>query len=188
MENKLISLIGDKRYMHSLGVVEEAKRLNELFRLDCNEEKLLKAALYHDCGKFLIKNQAYKFINDNNLIFDKELLDNFQLLHGPLGSVVAKNIFNILDEEILEAIKYHTTLKSNPTLLEKIIFIADAIEPGRTYKDVSLLREATYEDIDKGILLSLETTIKNLKNRNLYIGKDTLEARDYFINIVKWGL
>lgn len=180
--NKLKEIIGYKRYKHSLGVVKTSLEFSKNYNIE--KDKVILAALYHDCGKFLIKKEAYNFIEKYNLKFPKHILENFQLLHGPLGADVAKIYFNIDDEEILNAIKYHTTLRANPSDLEKIIYIADAIEPNRDYKGVKELREITYNSIVKGIYKSLDDTINNLEKKNLYIGKDSLEARKFFEKLI----
>lgn len=182
-QKQLKELIGEYRYKHSLGVMETAEKFCVKFGEDPEKGKI--AGLFHDCGKFFDKKQAFKFIEDNKLIYPKEYLENFQLLHPHLGADIARIIFDINDPYILDAIRYHTTLRENPSLLDKIIFITDAIEPGRDFEGVDQLRELANKDINKAILFSLEDTIKALVNKKKYLGLDTIKARNYFLKIVE---
>lgn len=180
---KLEELIGEYRFNHSLGVMETAEKFCKDLGEDSEKGKI--AGLFHDCGKFLDKKKAFEFIKDNNLLYPDEYLENFQLLHPHLGADVARIIFDIKDEYILDAIRYHTTLRENPSLLDKIIFITDAIEPGRDFEGVDYLRDLANKDIDQAILSSLDDTIKALINKKKYLGLDTIKARNYFLNSVK---
>lgn len=180
---KLEELIGEYRFNHSLGVMETAEKFCKDLGEDPEKGKI--AGLFHDCGKFLDKKKAFEFIKDNNLLYPDEYLENFQLLHPHLGADVARIIFDIKDEYILDAIRYHTTLRENPSLLDKIIFITDAIEPGRDFEGVDYLRDLANKDIDQAILSSLDDTIKALINKKKYLGLDTIKARNYFLNSVK---
>ncbi len=183
---KLEELIGEYRFNHSLGVMETAERFCKA--LGENPDKGKIAGLFHDCGKFLDKKMAFEFIKDNNLVYPEEYLENFQLLHPHLGADVARIVFDINDDYILDSIRYHTTLRENPSLLDKIIFITDAIEPGRDFEGVEKLRDLANKNIDEAILFSLDDTIKALINKGKYLGIDTIKARNYFLNIVeKWN-
>lgn len=180
---KLEEQIGEYRFNHSLGVMETAEKFCKDFGEDPEKGKI--AGLFHDCGKFLNKKQAFEFIKENNLVYPDEYLENFQLLHPHLGADVARIVFDITDEYILDAIRYHTTLRENPSLLDKIIFITDAIEPGRDFEGVDHLRELANENIDQAILFSLDDTIKALISKKKYLGLDTIKARNYFLNSVE---
>lgn len=171
--------IGEYRLKHSLGVMEEAGKLCEKYGCDAYKGKI--AGLFHDCGKFNEKEKAYSYIQENNLKIKPEFLENFQLLHPELGYYIGKIKYNITDEEILSAIRYHTTLRENPTLLEKIIYIADAIEPNRDFKGVEKLRKMAYKNLDKAVLYSLEKTIIDLIKKEKYIGIRSLKARNYLL-------
>lgn len=178
---KLKEEIGEKRYIHSLGVMEEAEKLSKLYGGDISKAKI--AGLLHDCGKLTDKKKAYDIINIEKLIFPNEIMDNYQLLHAYLGRYLAEKIYNIKDVEILDAICFHTTLRDAPTTLDKIIYIADAIEVNRDYDGVEELRELTYKNLDEAILYSLNSTISDLIIKDKYIGIDTLKARNYFLKL-----
>ena len=180
---KLKELIGEYRFNHSLGVMETAEKFCKDLGEDPKKGKI--AGLFHDCGKFLNKKEAFEFIKANNLVYPDEYLENFQLLHPHLGADVARIVFDITDEYILDAIRCHTTLRENPSLLDKIIFITDAIEPGRDFEGVDYLRELAKENIDQAILFSLDDTIKALISKKKYLGLDTIRARNYFLKSVE---
>ena len=90
-------------------------------------------------------------------------------------------MYNIKDKEILEAIKYHTTGKEDMTILEKIVFMADAIEEGRSYPGVEEIRKKAFEDLDEGVLMCLDHNIKFLIDIGAFIDPLTLNARNYLI-------
>ena len=128
-ERKLQSALSLERYIHTMGVVKEAKKLAE--RYDADIEKASYAALLHDCAKDYPKDMKLRFCKEYHIPVDDVMAKNIDLVHQFLGAEVAKREYLVEDEEILNAIKYHTTGKPDMTLLEKIIFIADYIEEGR---------------------------------------------------------
>ena len=144
-----------KRFTHTLGVVEMSEKLAKIY--NANIQKCKVAALLHDICKEMdmeyIKNICKnKFINE----LSEEDLENNEILHGFAGAYYVKNELGINDKEILNAIKYHTVGEKDMTLLEKIVYIADAIEYGRNYPSVVEIREETFKNLDKGILMEIE--------------------------------
>ncbi|MFZ7986962.1 MULTISPECIES: bis(5'-nucleosyl)-tetraphosphatase (symmetrical) YqeK [Fusobacterium] len=144
-----------KRFTHTLGVVEMSEKLAKIY--NANIQKCKVAALLHDICKEM--NMEYiKNICKNNFIneLSEEDLENNEILHGFAGAYYVKNELGINDKEILNAIKYHTVGAKDMTLLEKIVYIADAIEYGRNYPSVVEIREETFKNLDKGILMEIE--------------------------------
>ena len=144
-----------KRFTHTLGVVEMSEKLAKIY--NANIEKCKVAALLHDICKEM--NMEYiKNICKNNFIneLSEEDLENNEILHGFAGAYYVKNELGINDKEILNAIKYHTVGAKDMTLLEKIVYIADAIEYGRNYPSVVEIREETFKNLDKAILMEIE--------------------------------
>ena len=144
-----------KRFTHTLGVVEMSEKLAKIY--NANIQKCKVAALLHDICKEMdmeyIKNICKnKFINE----LSEEDLENNEILHGFAGAYYVKNELGINDKEILNAIKYHTVGAKDMTLLENIVYIADAIEYGRNYPSVVEIREETFKNLDKGILMEIE--------------------------------
>lgn len=154
---KLKSFTTSKVFNHCVKTMEEAEKLAVKYNEDINKSKL--AGLLHDCAK------------------SKKAGDNIS--HSKDGAELAKDFFNIYDENVLNAIKYHTTGKESMNTLEKIIFIADKIEQSRNYEGVEELRKIAYEDLDKAIVKSLENTINYVKKRNLELDEESLKALKY---------
>ena len=101
-----------------------------------------------------------------------------KLLHARTGAAIAREVFGA-DDEIYSAIRWHTTGRANMTLLEKIIYLADYIEPSRDFPGVEALRRVCYEDLDRGLLTGLEMTIEEMRGMGNPVHHATLEARDF---------
>jgi len=182
MNNKvkyLISQIGTERYNHSLRVIETAVELGRIYNADIKKVKI--AALYHDCGKVGSTDQIMRIAIENNVKLSEEDKKSPETIHTKLGEYIAQHKYHITDEDILNAIKHHTTGRPEMSLLEKIIFIADYIEPKREFPGVEKVREESKKDLNKSILTALKNTINYLKSKNEYIHKDTIDACN-FIN------
>ena len=152
-----------KRFTHTLGVVEMSEKLAKIHNADI--EKCKVAALLHDICKEM--NMEYiKNICKNNFMneLSEEDLENNEILHGFAGAYYVKNELGIDDKEILSAIKYHTVGAKNMTSVEKIVYIADATEYGRNYPSVVKIREETYKNLDRGILMEIEHKEKYLES------------------------
>ncbi|ERT36106.1 bis(5'-nucleosyl)-tetraphosphatase (symmetrical) YqeK [Fusobacterium animalis] len=152
-----------KRFTHTLGVVEMSEKLAKIYNADI--EKCKVAALLHDICKEM-DMEYIKNICKNNFMneLSEEDLENNEILHGFAGSYYVKTELGINDKEILNAIKYHTVGAKNMTLVEKIVYIADAIEYGRNYPSVVEIREETFKNLDKGILMEIEHKEKYLES------------------------
>ena len=152
-----------KRYTHTLGVVEMSEKLAKTYNADI--EKCKVAALLHDICKEM-DMEYIKNICKNNFMneLSEEDLENNEILHGFAGAYYVKNELGINDKEILSAIKYHTVGAENMTSVEKIVYIADAIEYGRNYPSVVKIREETFKNLDRGILMEIEHKEKYLES------------------------
>lgn len=177
MEKHLINLIGEKRYLHCVRVMETAIVLGKKYDVDV--EKIKTAALLHDCAKFKDKAELLKKASEFDIMLDAVTEHNIELLHGPVGAKIAEMEYKVKDKEILDAIRYHTTGRENMTILDKIIYISDYIEPERNFDGVEKVREVTFEDINMGILLALDNTIKFLIEKDRVLHLDTIKARNY---------
>lgn len=160
IESKLIKEIGEKRYNHSINVMETAIRLGEVHDVDLAKVKI--AGLLHDSGKLIEETNLLKRAYDSDIILDTYMQYNHELIHGPLGAKIAQKQYNIEDKEILDAIYYHTIGRENMTILDKIIYIADYIEPGRKFKGIEEVRQLAFLDLDKSLLLAMDNTINYL--------------------------
>lgn len=180
IKKDLEEVLSEKRYNHSLGVADEAVRLAEHYGAD--RDKAYVAGLVHDCAKEIENAKAKAMLTEKyGLTIDPIAMCTHKLLHGPLGACIAQKEFEIYDAEILDAIKYHTTAKANMSLLTKIIYIADYIEPNRDFDGVEELRTIAYEDIDKAILVGIDFTLDELLARGNMFHPDTVHARNWLL-------
>ncbi|NFT92348.1 HD domain-containing protein [Clostridium botulinum] len=167
------------RYNHTLGVVETAKKLAEVNKISIEKAEI--AALAHDVAKNLSLQKMQSIIEKNNIELTNTEKENSNLWHSIIAPIEARNKLKIDDEDILDAIRWHTTGKENMSILTKIIYIADMIEPGRDFPGVEKIRQTTFENLDEGVLLGLTESMKDLLNRNLIIDLNTIKARNYFL-------
>lgn len=172
-QEKLLADIGEKRFKHCIRVMKTALKINS----EIDEDKVKTAAILHDCAKYNEDKymQVYgDFINPNQLQYKA-------VLHSFLGAEVAKKEYNINDNEVLDAIRYHTTGRANMSDLEKIIYLADAVEPHRDYPGVDVIRKLLKKDIDQAILYSLDHNITYIIENNNLIHPLTIDARNFLI-------
>ncbi len=176
--------LSEKRYVHSIGTAECARDLAVKFGLD--SEKAYMAGLLHDCAKCFSNEKLLEIIN-NNLNVQKVELMNYKTLHAPVSAFIAKNNFGVEDNEILSAIRWHTLGKIDMTDFEKIIFLADKIEPKTRDKDyLDDVRGYLDEEngLNKAMLKCYKETIKSLVKRDLKICPVTIDIYNNLEDIV----
>lgn len=173
----------EKRKVHTYGVAKTAIELAKQY--DCDVYKAELAALLHD----LYRSIPVSVLNYHvkHLELDKKYIDNPNLSHGKIAAEMIQRDFGITDQDVINAVSYHTTGRANMSLLEKVIYIADAIEPNRNYPGVNDLREAVKEDLDKAILLSLKRTINYVTSEGNYLDEDTIQAKQYLEENINKG-
>ena len=170
-----LSYLKYKRIPHVLGTEQEAIRLAERYGADV--EKARVAALLHDCTKKLNMEEQLALCSHYGIELDELEQKALKLLHAKTGAAIARDVFGV-DEEIYHAIWWHTTGHAGMTLLEKIIYLADYIEPSRDFPGVDKLRKVCYEDLDKGLLMGLDMTIQEMTEMGNPVHRATVEARD----------
>ena len=170
-----LSCLNHRRIPHVLGTEQEAIHLAERWGADVNKAR--RAALLHDCTKKLNLPEQLAVAERFHVPLDEMERREIKLLHAKTGAGIAEAVFGT-DGEMTNAIRWHTTGRGGMTLLEKIIYLADYIEPNRDFPGVEELRRRCYEDLDAGLLLGLEMTIREMEERNAPIHPKTLEARD----------
>lgn len=186
IKEKLQSSLSIERYIHTLGVAEEAKRL----AVNYGDNELVKksqiAGLLHDCAKDYPDDMKRRFCKEYHISVDEIMKKQIDLVHPLLGAEVAKREYDVNDEEILEAIKWHTTGKANMSTLEKIIFIADYIEPNReTFEGLEKARRLAYANLNNAMLYILESTIDYVKKRGRILHPFSIEAFKYYEKITE---
>ena len=177
--------LNEERYLHTLGTAECAKELAKKYGL--NEEKAYLAGLLHDCAKCFSNEKLLDIIHKNLHVEVCEML-NYKTLHAPVSAYIAEKEFNVTDKEILSAIRWHTLGKLDMSDFEKIVFLADKIEPNTRDKDYSAqIRMLLDEDngLNKALLRCYKETIKSLVKRDLKICLLTIEIYNKLQDILQ---
>lgn len=177
LENKLTK----KRYEHSIGVSYTAASMAMVHGADV--EKAAIAGLLHDCAKCYPAEEKLKRCKKHGLPVNKYEKKNPELLHAKLSAYYAKTKYEVCDEEILSAITWHTTGKANMSILDKIIYIADYIEPNRKMlPEMDIIRREAFTDLDACLIHILKNTIEYLMEREPdSIDSITLETYQFYV-------
>ena len=173
--NWLKTNLTEKRFQHSIATAETARELGIKFGLD--SEKLYVAGLLHDCAK-CFSNEKLKEIIDNYLDIEESEIISYKTWHAPVSAYIAQKEFGVEDEEILSSIRWHTIGKMNMTDFEKIVFLADKIEPKtreQSYIDLIAPYIKEKDGLNKALLASYKETIMSLVKRDLKICFATIE-------------
>ena len=174
-----LSYLKNKRIPHVLGTEQEAIRLAERYGADV--EKARVAALLHDCTKKLNMEEQLELCGRYGIQLDELEQKALKLLHAKTGAAIAREVFG-MPQEVYDAIYWHTTGKGNMTLLEKILYVADYMEPNRDFEGVERLRELAYSDLDAAVLLGCEMSIQDIEERGQPVHFRTQEAYDWLRN------
>ncbi|MPQ24538.1 bis(5'-nucleosyl)-tetraphosphatase (symmetrical) YqeK [Bacillus paralicheniformis] len=169
----------EQRYIHTVGVMETAVKLAERFGADVKKAEI--AAIFHDYAKFRPKEEMKQIILDGS--GPLEVLDfHHELWHAPAGAALVKTEVGITDEDILSAIRFHTSGRPNMTLLEKVIYVADYIEPGRRFPGVEEVRTLAEEDLDLALIQALKNTITFLISKSQAVYPETVATYNALVN------
>jgi len=152
--------ISNSRYQHSLQVMETAVKLAAFW--GAPQEKCRLAGLVHDCGKHPDISKIFELCDFYGVELTEEDRNNPNVVHAFLGARLAHELYGIDDPEILDAIRYHTTGAENMSLVSKIIFLADYIEPGRIGRQFDDVRQEAYRDLDRALLKAYDYNIQKL--------------------------
>ena len=151
-------------------------------RYDYDITKAYIAGLLHDCAKCMSHNERINYCKKNNLEVTEIEKTNPSLLHAKVGADLSKRKYGIEDEEICSAVRYHTTGRPNMTLLEKIIFIADYMEPHREeVEDLPIVRKQVFVNIDQALCTILKDTLVYLETSGKEIDSMTEKTYEYYI-------
>ena len=173
IEAKLKKELDAERYAHTLGVVSAAREMARRFGED--EEKAALAALLHDCAKCMPLGQMQKAAKDEAV--DPMMRESKALMHAVAGRCVARDQYGVEDEDVLSAIRWHTTGRAGMTRLEKIVYLADMIEPGRrTYPGLEALRVLCRQDLDLAMHQALRMSVDHVHDQSKPLHPDTLAA------------
>ena len=177
--------LNEKRYIHTLGTADCAKELAKQFKL--NQDKAYLAGLLHDCAKCFPNEKLLDIIHKHLDVEECEML-NYKTLHAPVSAYIAETEFKITDKEILSAIRWHTLGTLDMTDFEKIVFIADKIEPNTRDEEYSAkIRDLLSEEngLNKALLKCYKETIKSLVKRDLKICLLTIKIYNKLQDLVQ---
>lgn len=179
MQKQVKNELDAYRYRHTLGVMYTAASL--AMRYGVELEQAMAAGLLHDCAKCIPDSQKIKMCDKYKVKLTDTELQNTALIHPKLGAYLAKSEYGVEDEDILNAIAGHTTGHPGMSMLEKIIYIADYIEPGRKEApNLSLIRKLAFENIDDALFQILEDTLQYLKSNDRVIDLMTEETYNFY--------
>lgn len=168
----------EHRYRHTLGVMETAIALASQYGAD--EKKAEVAAIFHDYAKFRPKDEMREIIVAQG--FPEDLLSyNSELWHAPVGAYLVEKEAGITDREVLDAIRYHTSGRPGMVLLEKVIYLADYIEPGRHFPGVDEVREMAKVSLDQALIKAVQNTILFLMKKNQTVYPETFYTYNYLV-------
>jgi predicted HD superfamily hydrolase involved in NAD metabolism len=176
LEKKLQQALSTKRFCHSVGVQQTARELATRFGADTHKAGV--AGLLHDCAREMTSDHLLKRAGEFGIVVGSLERSSPVILHAAISAYIASLEYGILDEEIKQAIALHTTGGPNMSLLDKIIFLADYIEPHRDFPGVDKLRKLALEDLDQAVLAAFDQTIGHLINKRMVIHLATIEGRN----------
>ncbi|MBP3200489.1 MAG: bis(5'-nucleosyl)-tetraphosphatase (symmetrical) YqeK [Lachnospiraceae bacterium] len=172
----------EDRYWHSVSVSLTAQNLADVY--GANKDDCMVAGILHDYCKCMSINEMLLMCEKYNVELSDEDKQADGCIHGFLAAKICKDKFNINDE-VYNAIYYHTCGRPNMTILEKIIYISDFIEPLRRFRDrVEEVRKMAYINIDKAVVLSSEMGLKHLKATNKFIHSNTQKTIEYYKKLI----
>jgi predicted HD superfamily hydrolase involved in NAD metabolism len=183
MIDRLQQIVSPKRFQHSLNVSETATVLAKQY--DCDVEKAKVASILHDYAKDFSKEQMVEACLQYKIPEYQKYGCLTSVIHGPIAAWIAKYEFLVEDIDVRNAIYFHTTGRPDMSLLEKVIYIADYIEPNRKFEGVEKLRRLAYQDLDLCMLEGLNMTIQTVVTKGSLLNPVTVEARNFYLDICK---
>ena len=179
IKKKLSKYLDEARFEHTMGVMYTCAALAMVYDYDLEDAQA--AGLLHDSAKCIPNKKKLKLCSQHDIPVSDFEKDHPFLLHAKLGAYVASSKYDIKDEEILTAITYHTTGRPGMSLLEKIVFVADYIEPRRNKaSNLSKLRQMAFIDIDRTVYEIMDQTLRYLKSKKVPIDSLTKKSCDYY--------
>lgn len=184
LRKKLEKELDPERFEHSLGVEYTSACLAFIYGVQVEKARI--AGLLHDCAKCFSNDDKIKTMEKAGFPPLQEELDNTSLLHAKCGAIVARDDYDIEDEDILNAIRFHTVGRPNMSTLEKIVYIADFIEPCRKQlKIMDAVRKAAFIDLDQTLLWIMESVTGYVQSQGKTVAPSSVAAYEYYKNQIK---
>ena len=168
-----------KRFKHSKNVAEEAVRLANKYGADPKKAQL--AGILHDIMKETDKDEQLELLNKYGVKLSELELSEFKLWHAVSGKVYIEKVLNILDKDVLNAVRFHTIARADMSVLEKVVFVADFTSKDRDYDGVDKLRKLADVDLDQTVFEGVKFSLENLLIKRLPIHPSTIEAYNYYL-------
>lgn len=175
----LATYLDEKKIQHSVDTADKAVELAKIYGADTNKAYI--AGLLHDVAKGKCKYGLQKLAKEYNVNVDEFERTNPELIHGKLGAKIVSYELKIQDEDILNAICWHTTGRENMSTLEKVVYIADCTEPGRDFEGIEELREVAKENLDNAMIMALKGVIKFVEYRGLSLHPNSTKALEFLL-------
>ncbi len=184
LRKELEKTLKPDRFDHTLGVAYTSASMAFVYGVDV--QKALIAGMLHDCAKCMSHDEQVKICEKNKIDITEVERRNHSLLHAKVGMYLAQTKFDIDDQDILNAIRWHTTGREDMSLLEKIVYIADFIEPNRKQlEDMDVIRKEAFTDIDKCLAHILHNSVIYLQTIGKECDDATMKAYEYYKNYYK---
>ncbi|MFJ7933590.1 bis(5'-nucleosyl)-tetraphosphatase (symmetrical) YqeK [Sporosarcina sp. NPDC096371] len=178
LKQQLLQRLSKGRYEHVLRVADTAKRLAVMYQISVEQAE--QAALFHDIAKCMDRDNLRCGLEQGNE--DARLYSfHHELWHGPVGAMIARDEFGISNVDVLNAIRYHTTGRANMSMLEKLIYVADMIEPGRSFPGVENLREQAEENLDTAMGACIYQSVQFLVNKRVPVFPDSIDCYNEYV-------
>lgn len=174
IEEILSKNLSKKRLEHTMGVCKCAIDMAQKYGVD--EKKAYISALLHDCAKGMSIDEQIEYAKKHNIELSKEDMDCLPVIHATIGAKIAETEYGVCDKSILDAIRYHTVAREDMSDLEKIIYSADMLEPGRDFEGVEELRALLQESLDVVFKECLKTSLVFNINGNKTVHNDSLKS------------
>ena len=178
LKSELSKRLTSGRYNHVLRVNETAKRLALLHGVSIDKTEL--AALFHDIAKCMDPT-ALRLLMIENQVDERLFKFHHELWHAPVGAIIAASEFNVKDEEVLNAIEYHTTGRAGMSNLEKVIYIADMTEPGRNFSGVEQLRELATNNLEIAMGACIHQSVQFLVIKGVPVFPDSIDCYNEYV-------
>ena len=177
MKEDLKNIVSERRYIHSVGVMEMCEKLAKIYKVDVEKAKI--AGLLHDNAKEMSPEEMLDYVKKNNIEITEIEKINTPILHGKIGADIAKKKYGV-DKQIEDAIKYHTTTNIKMDTLAKILYVSDKIEMNRMSDEYNIQeeREVAKKDLDRAVLMIIDSNIESLIKKGKLIEQESIETRN----------
>lgn len=177
MKEDLKNILSERRYIHSVGVMEMCEKLAKIYKVDVEKAKI--AGLLHDNAKEMSPEEMLDYVKKNNIEITEIEKINTPILHGKIGADIAKKKYGV-DKQIEDAIKYHTTTNIKMDTLAKILYVSDKIEMNRMSDEYNIQeeRKVAKKDLDRAVLMIIDSNIESLIKKGKLIEQESIETRN----------